>query len=187
MQTMSGLYSKQLAFKSSILKYGESLARCCLTVVGVCLMLSKIITIGWLLVRVTGEGVSSSVVCTLEPLGSEIVTHDPRSQTLQKKVFDLVQAMRIKDGNEGVMVSNNREVAQSSEEEMALLDRPCNCQAFQLNNSISAFCIGEEPRSSLHHPPVRVVIGWLLEKEEAQTEGASIRVEAGLLGGVKVG
>ena len=85
------------------------------------------------------------------------------------------------------MVSNNREVAQSSEEEMALLDRPCNCQAFQLNNSISAFCIGEESRPSLHHPPVRVAVGWLLEKEEAQTEGASIRVEAGFLGGVKVG
>ena len=85
------------------------------------------------------------------------------------------------------MVSNNREVAQSSEEEMALLDRPCNCQAFQLNNSISAFCIGEESRPSLHHPPVRVAIVWLLEKEEAQTEGASIHVEAGLLGGLKVG
>ena len=62
-----------------------------------------------------------------EPLGSEIVTHGPHSQTLQARVFDLVQAMRIKDGNEGVMVSNNCEVAQSSEEEMALLDHPCNC------------------------------------------------------------
>ena len=121
------------------------MAKCCLTVVGVCLMLTQIITIGWLLVWVTGEGIGSSVVCTLEPLGSEIVTDDPHSQTLQPRVFDLVQAMRIKDGNKGVMVSNNREVAQSSEEEMALLDRPCNCQAFQLNNSISAFWIGEEP------------------------------------------
>ena len=72
-------------------------------------------------------------------------------------------------------------------EEMALLDGPCNCQAFQLNDSISAFCIGEESRPGLHHPPVRVVVGWLLEKEEAQTEGASICVKAGLLGGVKVG
>ena len=47
------------------------MARCCLTVVGVCLMLSKIITIGWLLVWVMGEGISSSVICTLEPLGSD--------------------------------------------------------------------------------------------------------------------
>lgn len=65
-----------------------------------------------------------------------IVTHDPCLQTLQARVFDLIQAMRIKDGNKGVIVSSNREVAQSSEEEMALLDYPCDCQAFQLNNSI---------------------------------------------------
>ena len=69
---------------------------------------------------------------------------------------------------------------------MALLDDPCNCQAFQFNDSISAFCIGEESQPSLHHPPVSVAVGWLLEKEEAQTEGASICVKAGLLGGVKV-
>ena len=69
---------------------------------------------------------------------------------------------------------------------MALLDDPCNCQAFQLNDSISAFCIGEESQPSLHHPPVSVVVGWLLEKEEAQNEGDSICVKAGLLGGVKV-
>ena len=124
--------------------YGESLARCCLTVVGIHLVLGKIITVGWLLVWVTGEGIGSSIVCTLEPLGSEIVTHDPRSQTLQARVFNLVQAMRVKDGNKGVMVRDDREMAQSSKEEMALLDGPCNCQAFQLNDSISAFCIGEE-------------------------------------------
>ena len=75
------------------------------------------------------------------------------------------------------MATDDHEVAQSSEEEMALLDGPGNCQAFQLNGSISAFCIAEESRPSLHHPPVRVAIGWLLEKEEAQTEGAGIHVE----------
>ena len=92
----------------------------------------------------TGEGIGSSVVCTLEPLGSEIVTHDPRSQTLQPRVFDLVQAMRIKDRNKEVMVSNNREVAQSSEEEMALLDRPCNCQA---SSSITAYRLSASVRN----------------------------------------
>ena len=66
----------------------------------------------------------------------KIVTHDLCLQTLQVRVFDLIQAMRIKDGNKVVIVSSNREVAQSSEEEMALLDHPCDCQAFQLNNSI---------------------------------------------------
>jgi len=48
--------------------------RCRFAVVGVRLMLSKVVTIGWLLVWVTGEGIGSSIVCTLEPLGSEIVT-----------------------------------------------------------------------------------------------------------------
>ena len=76
------------------------------------------------------------------------------------------------------MVSDSREVAQSSEEEMALLDGPGKCQAFQLNDSVSAFCIGEESRPSLHHPPVIGTISWLLEKEETQTESAGIRVEA---------
>ena len=71
--------------------YGESLAKCCLTVVGVCLILSKIITVSWLLMWVTGEGIGSSIVCTLEPLGSEIVTHDLRLQTA--RVFNLVQVM----------------------------------------------------------------------------------------------
>ena len=85
------------------------------------------------------------------------------------------------------MVSDDCEVAQSSEEEMKLLDGPCNCQAFQLNDSISAFCIGVESRPSLYHPPARVAVGWLLEKEEVQNEGASICVEAGLLGGVEIG
>ena len=49
------------------------MVRCCLTVVGIHLMLSKVITVGWLLVWVTGEGIGSSIVCTLELLDSEIV------------------------------------------------------------------------------------------------------------------
>ena len=85
------------------------------------------------------------------------------------------------------MVSDNREVAQSSEEEMTLLDGSDNCQAFQLNDSVLAFCIGDESRPTLHHPPVRVAIGWLLEKEEAQTESTGIHVEVSCLRGIKVG
>ena len=61
--------------------------------VGVRLLLSKVVTIGWLLVWVTGEGISSSIVYTLDPLGSEIVTHDPRSHTLQSRIFNFIQAM----------------------------------------------------------------------------------------------
>ena len=71
--------------------------------------------------------------------------------------------MRIGDGNERVVVGDNREVAQSSEKEMALLHGPANCQAFQLDSSVSAFCAnGEESQASLHNPPVRVAVGWLL-------------------------
>ena len=39
----------------------------------------------------------------------------------------------------------------------------------------------------MHDSPFRVGIGWLLEEEKAQAESASICVEAGFLGGVKVG
>ena len=92
--------------------------------VGVCLVLSKVITIGWLLVWMTGEGIGSPIVYTLEPLGSEVVTYDPCSQALQTRIFNLVQAMRVEDWNEGVVVGDNCEVVQSSEKEMALLDGP---------------------------------------------------------------
>ena len=40
-----------------------------------------------------GDGIGSSIVCTLDPLGSEIATHDPRSHTLQARIFNFVQAM----------------------------------------------------------------------------------------------
>ena len=49
--------------------------------------------VGMTMAWVTGEDIGSFIVCTLEPLGSEIVTHDPRLQTLQVRVFNLVQAM----------------------------------------------------------------------------------------------
>ena len=99
------------------------------------LVLSKIITVGWLLVWMTGEGIGS----TLESLGSKIVMHDSPSQTLQGSAFNLVQAMRVKNGNKGVAISDNNEMAQFSKEEMVLLDGQGNCQAFQLNNSIISF------------------------------------------------
>ena len=64
------------------------------------LVLSKIITVGWLLVWVTGEGIGSTleplgskIVMHDLPLGSKIVMHDLPSQTLQGKAFNLVQAM----------------------------------------------------------------------------------------------
>ena len=42
------------------------------------------------------------------------------------------------------MVSGNREMVESSQEEMALLDGPGNCQALEFHDGIPAFCISEK-------------------------------------------
>ena len=48
----------------------------------------------WLIVTISMQKCfTPSVVCPLEPLGNEIVTHDARSQMLQGRVFNLVQVI----------------------------------------------------------------------------------------------
>ena len=52
--------------------------------------------------------------------------------------------MVVKNGNEGVVVSDDYEVVQSREEDAAFLHGPSHSKTFEFNNGISAFGVGEE-------------------------------------------
>ena len=54
-------------------------------------------------------------------------THDFSSKPLQAGVLDFIESVLVVDGEKGVVVSDDREVWEPSQEEVTFRDSPCYC------------------------------------------------------------
>ena len=64
--------------------------------------------------------------------------------------------MAVEDGDQWVVVCNDCEVVTSREENMAFFGCPSDCEAFEFDDSVPTFGVGEEARSRLYCFPFPV-------------------------------
>ena len=70
------------------------------------------------------QGIWGVVLNTLHPLGGEVVGHDAALESLETWILNLIESVVVEDRYKGVMVSDDREVWEACNKELALGDSP---------------------------------------------------------------